>query len=341
MQVTQIEWFVTIGVTMAVLLFDIIFIARRPHEPTFKECAIALSFYVGLAVAFGVWVWMSHGSQYGVEFYAGWFVWRDERYRGKHETIFTADEWERLHATFGKKAKYGSKMVRHGALTGFMRCAECGCLVCYDPKVKPSGKRYDYYRCTNGHRVHEKLVHVTEQNLLAQFEAAVANIEIPHALADEISRVLRETHDVVAAERRREIAKLKTAVDELQQREDKVVAMYVDNKLDDVTYKRQREMLLTEKHGAIDRLNVASEDLDDKYLATADRVFELAKKARSLWNRRTPSEQRELLEMVLSNPQLDGSTVRYEMKKSFAILGEMAKGPDWRARRDSNTGPPL
>ena len=45
---------------------------------------------------------------------------------------------------------------------------------------------------------------------------------------------------------------------------------------------------------------------DDKYLATADRVFELAKKARSLWNQRTPSEQRDLLELVVSNPTLDG-----------------------------------
>ena len=74
MQVTQIEWIVTLGVTMAVLLFDIIFIARRPHEPTFRECAIALSVYIGLAVAFGVWVWFSHGSQYGVEFFAGWLT---------------------------------------------------------------------------------------------------------------------------------------------------------------------------------------------------------------------------------------------------------------------------
>jgi tellurite resistance protein TerC len=74
MQVTQLEWIVTIGVTLAVLLFDIIFIARRPHEPTFKECAIALSFYVGLAVAFGIWVWFFHGSQFGVEFFAGWLT---------------------------------------------------------------------------------------------------------------------------------------------------------------------------------------------------------------------------------------------------------------------------
>jgi tellurite resistance protein TerC len=74
MQVTQLEWIVTLSVTIAVLLFDIIVIARRPHEPTFKECAIALTFYVGLAVAFGIWVWYFHGSQFGVEFFAGWLT---------------------------------------------------------------------------------------------------------------------------------------------------------------------------------------------------------------------------------------------------------------------------
>ena len=74
MNVSQLEWFVTIGVTTAVLLFDIVWIARRPHEPTKRETALLLSFYVGLAIGFGVWVWMHHGRQYGIEFYAGWLT---------------------------------------------------------------------------------------------------------------------------------------------------------------------------------------------------------------------------------------------------------------------------
>src|SRR2546421_8332001 len=51
------------------------------------------------------------------------------------------------------------------------------------------------------------------------------------------------------------------------------------------------------------------------FRSTADRIFELAKQARSLWSQRTPSEQRELLEMLVSNPRLEGSSVRFEMKK--------------------------
>jgi tellurite resistance protein TerC len=74
LNVSSIEWIVTITVTIAVLLFDVVMIARRPHEPTMKECGIALSVYVGAAVAFGLWVWFFHGSDFGLEFYAGWLT---------------------------------------------------------------------------------------------------------------------------------------------------------------------------------------------------------------------------------------------------------------------------
>ena len=74
MQVTQFEWIITLGVTMAVLLFDVIVIGRRPHEPSRRELVIALSIYIGLAMAFGVFVWLFHGSQSGLEFFAGWLT---------------------------------------------------------------------------------------------------------------------------------------------------------------------------------------------------------------------------------------------------------------------------
>lgn len=74
MEISTVEWTVTIIATCAVLLFDVIVIARNPHEPSFKECAIALSVYIGAAIAFGVWIWASHGQQMGIEFYTGWLT---------------------------------------------------------------------------------------------------------------------------------------------------------------------------------------------------------------------------------------------------------------------------
>jgi tellurite resistance protein TerC len=74
MQVTALEWTITLAVTIGVLLFDVIVIGRRPHEPSRRETGTALAFYIGLAIAFGVWTWLFHGGQYGLEFFAGWLT---------------------------------------------------------------------------------------------------------------------------------------------------------------------------------------------------------------------------------------------------------------------------
>ena len=43
-------------------------------------------------------------------------------------------------------------------------------------------------------------------------------------------------------------------------------------------------------------------------------------------------EKRGLLDLLLSNSTLTGASVGYELRKPFAILAEMTKGNDWRAR---------
>jgi tellurite resistance protein TerC len=72
--VSALEWAVTSGVAIVVLLCDVAVMARRSGEPTMRRCAIALSVYVGLAVCFGMWTWYFHGHQYALQFFAGWLT---------------------------------------------------------------------------------------------------------------------------------------------------------------------------------------------------------------------------------------------------------------------------
>ncbi|OBG38386.1 MULTISPECIES: TerC/Alx family metal homeostasis membrane protein [Mycolicibacter] len=74
MDPSLLEWLVTFAGLGAVLGFDLFLVARRVHEPSMREVAIRLSCYIGLAVAFGVWVWHFHGAKYGMQFYAGWLT---------------------------------------------------------------------------------------------------------------------------------------------------------------------------------------------------------------------------------------------------------------------------
>lgn len=55
MNVSALEWGITLSVTIAILLFDVIVIGRRPHEPTKRETATYLTIYISLAIVFGLW----------------------------------------------------------------------------------------------------------------------------------------------------------------------------------------------------------------------------------------------------------------------------------------------
>src|SRR3954452_381259 len=74
MHVTPLVWWTTILVTSAILIFDVVVIGRRPHEPSRREVVTALTVYIGLAVIFGIGVWFFAGSEYGGEFFAGWLT---------------------------------------------------------------------------------------------------------------------------------------------------------------------------------------------------------------------------------------------------------------------------
>ena len=74
MDVPSWLWWTTIGLTSGLLLFDVFIIGRRPHTPSRKEVGLNLAFFIGLAVAFGIGVWVFAGHQYGTEFFAGWLT---------------------------------------------------------------------------------------------------------------------------------------------------------------------------------------------------------------------------------------------------------------------------
>src|SRR5690349_9470604 len=59
---------------IAVLAVDLLIIGRRPHEPSMKEAGGWVAFYVGLAVIFGIGVWLTAGGQAAGEFYTGWLT---------------------------------------------------------------------------------------------------------------------------------------------------------------------------------------------------------------------------------------------------------------------------
>ena len=65
-------WAVLAVVALALFAFDFAGHARRPHPPSSGEALRWTLFYAGLAVLFGIGVWLAAGAAYAQEFYTGW-----------------------------------------------------------------------------------------------------------------------------------------------------------------------------------------------------------------------------------------------------------------------------
>jgi tellurite resistance protein TerC len=74
MNVSLTTWLVVIAAVLALIVIDLLTVSRKPHEVKFKEAAGWSIFYIAVAIAFGIWVWNSSGSQFGTEYFAAYLV---------------------------------------------------------------------------------------------------------------------------------------------------------------------------------------------------------------------------------------------------------------------------
>lgn len=67
-------WAVTL-VGLAVLIgLDFVLVSRKPHDVRFGEALGWSIFYIGVAIAFGLVVWFSQGSELGTQYFAAYLV---------------------------------------------------------------------------------------------------------------------------------------------------------------------------------------------------------------------------------------------------------------------------
>ncbi len=72
MEVPQVVWWLTIAGIVGLLLFDFLAHVRKAHVPTLREAGLWSALYVGIALLFGVGVFLVGGSAMGTEYFAGY-----------------------------------------------------------------------------------------------------------------------------------------------------------------------------------------------------------------------------------------------------------------------------
>jgi site-specific DNA recombinase len=65
-------------------------------------------------------------------------------------------------------------------------------------------------------------------------------------------------------------------------------------------------------------------------------ILTLVSKSYDLFESSKTDQRRQLLGFVFGNLKLEGSTLRYILRKPFEVFSDLPNNPEWRPLRDSN-----
>ena len=100
-------WLATIGVIVALLLFDILILNRHEHAPTLRRAAMETVAWVAVGIAFGIVVIASFGSTAGGEWFSGYLI----EYSLSIDNVFV---WALILAYFKVPAQYQRRVLFWG-----------------------------------------------------------------------------------------------------------------------------------------------------------------------------------------------------------------------------------
>ena len=277
------------------------------------------------------------------KFYRGYFDWGGVEYHGKHPIIIPQHF---LDIVQGNKSKRGWNKKQRGVFSGgWVRCADpaCGCALVYDgkkKKLKSTGEevQYHYYRCTNSKRVHadRKGKNMREAEIFDQFRNVFKELSIDRDFAEQVKRAMDEITAKHLLANQKKHSEFRKALEGLDKEQDEAYVDLKNGLIDEKYYHRYIAKIKESRSYYVDLIEKCTHSIIESHSRTTEKIIELATTAESLWNSRNAVERVEFLKRVVSNPVLDGATIRFDLQKPFAVLAKMNGNKDWRPQGDSN-----
>jgi hypothetical protein len=230
----------------------------------------------------------------------------------------------------------GKGVKRHGhrkqlhPFMGLLQCARCGCSMTAERK---KGK-YVYYRCT-GFKGACGNVYIRQEKLADLLGDVIKPIHITVEVADAIASALRASEGDAASQRAASLQQLEHRRKTVVSKTDRGYEDYVSDRISEAFWSRKSAEWDAELQ-TIDAELVRLQRTHAPAMLTAEKTLELAKRAEILYKSQNPSEQRRLLETVLSNCTFDRGTLCPTYTKPFDLLVKGNETGNWRRERDSN-----
>ncbi len=263
-------------------------------------------------------------------FYVGVFEWSGQSYLGTHPLFVSPETFAEVQnvLTGHNRPKYSKRNV---AFRGLMTCANDGCMLTGDIQKQ----KYVYYRCT-GHRGKCDLPRFREEDIALRLGEPLKGLRVPEEVVSRIVSTLREDERNAGATLNAERSRLECRLTAIRNRMDKAYTDKLDGTIAvDFWERKMSDWRLEEQQVKLAIQGLSNAEYGDRAL-DAQRIFELANKAYSLYVSQDSTEKAKLLRMLFSNCSVSDVSVTPTYRKPFDIIFKRAKLEEWSGRLDSN-----
>lgn len=263
-------------------------------------------------------------------FYVGSFTWGEQSYQGKHELFLDPNVYREAQAVLnGHNHPKHSK--REIAFQGMMHCAYDGCTLTGDVQKQ----KYVYYRCT-GYRGKCELPRFREEDLAKRLGEPLRAIQVPQKIVAQIVATLREDQAGAANGIEVQRSRFEQRLTSIRNRIDQAYSDKLDGTIPlDFWTRKTAEWRAEEQQVTMALEGLKYANLSDRAVS-AQKIFELANNAYSLYVSQNSTEQAKLLKMVLSNCSVSDVSLTPTYRKPFDMIFQRAQKEEWSGRLDSN-----
>ncbi|MCB9746471.1 MAG: recombinase family protein [Alphaproteobacteria bacterium] len=287
--------------------------------------------------------------------YMGDFIWKGVRYEGIHEPLISAELFERAgHRLDGNNSRPAQCRRHSFAFTGLVFCGRCETegLGTFQLVGQIQKGRYIYYHCDECKR-RDRVEYIREERIDAQLRAGLKRLRLDETVRDWMTRSLRESHRLERREAEETTERLRAQVDRLQARIDAAYEDRLDGRITPAFFDRKAREWRDEQV-TLQRRIVAVQEAGHANMELGIALFELGITSFEVYERRTSSEKRELLDFLCSNCWWDDGTLSIQWRQPYDILAESSPGPpadsslgegekldfsEWHPQQDSNLRP--
>lgn len=258
-------------------------------------------------------------------FYAGHILYEGRMYPGKHQSMVSLAEFERVRTLLGRNNRARGK-THSFAYTGLMCCGSCGGSITAEDKTNRFGSRYVYYHCTHkkaGKTCNEKCIE--EKQLEKQIVMFLRSVALDRSEIDKALAAVEEARKDHGAETNIRVA-LEHALAGCTRNVDNLTKLRFRELISDEEFVRQRMELNREE--AVLKERLAKLETED-WIEPSRNLFQFSNRAVFWLAHGTKAEKRLILSTVGSNLSLRSKKLCVNAAKPFLILEKRPSIPDW------------